>query len=102
MEKQARLLGFSSVSEYIRFLHKQQCSQEERKNPLVVDYAQPHLFFNTQFGEAYLGDSLGLLHKTLSPSSVDLIMTSPPFGLVRKKSYGNEDADAYLEWFRPF
>jgi site-specific DNA-methyltransferase (cytosine-N4-specific) len=29
-------------------------------------------------------------------------MTSPPSGLVRKKSYGNEDADCYLEWFRPF
>lgn len=29
-------------------------------------------------------------------------MTSPPFGLVRKKSYGNEDADQYLEWFAPF
>jgi site-specific DNA-methyltransferase (cytosine-N4-specific) len=29
-------------------------------------------------------------------------MTSPPFGLVRKKSYGNEDADEYCEWFRPF
>jgi len=29
-------------------------------------------------------------------------MTSPPFGLVRKKSYGNEDADQYVEWFRPF
>jgi site-specific DNA-methyltransferase (cytosine-N4-specific) len=34
--------------------------------------------------------------------SVDLIMTSPPFGLVRKKTYGNEDADRYCEWFRPF
>jgi len=29
-------------------------------------------------------------------------MTSPPFGLVRKKSYGNEDAHHYCEWFRPF
>jgi site-specific DNA-methyltransferase (cytosine-N4-specific) len=29
-------------------------------------------------------------------------MTSPPFGLVRKKSYGNEDAHRYCEWFRPF
>lgn len=29
-------------------------------------------------------------------------MTSPPFGLVRKKDYGNEDADRYLEWFAPF
>lgn len=29
-------------------------------------------------------------------------MTSPPFGLVRKKDYGNADADEYLDWFRPF
>ena len=29
-------------------------------------------------------------------------MTSPPFGLVRKKSYGNEDSDKYCDWFRPF
>ena len=34
--------------------------------------------------------------------AVDLIMTSPPFGLVRKKDYGNVDADEYLTWFRPF
>jgi site-specific DNA-methyltransferase (cytosine-N4-specific) len=29
-------------------------------------------------------------------------MTSPPFGLVRKKEYGNADTHAYLNWFRPF
>jgi len=29
-------------------------------------------------------------------------MTSPPFALVRKKDYGNADANQYLEWFRPF
>ena len=29
-------------------------------------------------------------------------MTSPPFGLVRKKEYGNADASEYLNWFRPF
>jgi DNA modification methylase len=34
--------------------------------------------------------------------SVDLIMTSPPFGLTRKKEYGNEQEDKYLRWFRPF
>lgn len=33
---------------------------------------------------------------------MDLIVTSPPFGLVRKKVYGNVDAHEYLEWFRPF
>ena len=38
----------------------------------------------------------------IEPQSVDLVMTSPPFGLVRKKDYGNADAHEYLEWFRPF
>ncbi len=59
------------------------------------------LFFHTDLGEAYLADSLDLMG-TLTPGSVDLIMTSPPFGLVRKKDYGNADADDYLQWFRPF
>ncbi len=34
--------------------------------------------------------------------SIDLIITSPPFGLVRKKDYGNVDADKYVQWFLPF
>jgi site-specific DNA-methyltransferase (cytosine-N4-specific) len=29
-------------------------------------------------------------------------MTSPPFALTRKKDYGNEQEDDYLEWFRCF
>ena len=29
-------------------------------------------------------------------------MTSPPFGLVRKKDYGNVEADSYVDWFKPF
>lgn len=29
---------------------------------------------------------------------INLIVTSPPFPLVRKKSYGNETGDAYLKW----
>ncbi|MGH9470891.1 MAG: DNA-methyltransferase [Terriglobia bacterium] len=29
-------------------------------------------------------------------------MTSPPFGLVRKKDYGNVEACEYVDWFRPF
>ena len=29
---------------------------------------------------------------------VDLILTSPPFPLNRKKSYGNKTGDAYLKW----
>ena len=59
-------------------------------------------YFTTRYGKMLCADSLKCLARELEPESVDLIMTSPPFALVRKKSYGNEDADDYLHWFRPF
>lgn len=59
------------------------------------------LFHRTKFGEMQIGDSLRAL-AALESASVDLIVTSPPFGLVRKKDYGNVDADKYVEWFQPF
>ncbi len=59
-------------------------------------------FHQTKLGEMYLGDSLRVLGDRVRPGSVDLIVTSPPFGLVRKKDYGNVDADKYVAWFRPF
>lgn len=31
---------------------------------------------------------------------VDLIMTSPPFPLIRPKKYGNETGDEYLNWLK--
>jgi len=34
--------------------------------------------------------------------SVDLIFTSPPFALLRKKDYGNVEEDKYVEWFWGF
>jgi len=42
------------------------------------------------------------MRQSVKSASVDLIMTSPPFGLIRKKTYGNVDADRYVDWFRPF
>jgi len=60
------------------------------------------VYYKTKLGKMYLGDSADVLNKHLAPASVDLIMTSPPFGLVRKKDYGNVDADKYVEWFKPF
>src|ERR1041385_7459656 len=56
----------------------------------------------TRHGRILLGDSLALFRDEVDDHAVDLIMTSPPFGLVRKKDYGNADADDYLEWFKPF
>lgn len=58
-------------------------------------------YFFTQLGQAYLGDSLRLLPKIQS-QSVDLICTSPPFALLRQKSYGNVHADKYIDWFLQF
>ncbi len=58
-------------------------------------------FHQTRYGEIILGDSLEVLCAR-DEASVDLIMTSPPFGLVRKKDYGNVHADEYCDWFRPF
>ena len=58
-------------------------------------------YYKTEYGEIYNIDSLELLRNT-PDNSVNLIMTSPPFGLVRKKEYGNVDADEYIDWFRPF
>lgn len=59
------------------------------------------VYFKTTKGSMILGDTAEVLKKRKA-ASVDLIVTSPPFGLVRKKAYGNEDADSYVEWFRPF
>ena len=66
-------------------------------------HTQAHFetFHETPRGRVVLGDSLDVL-ATYPGNSVDLIMTSPPFGLVRKKDYGNVAADKYVDWFKPF
>jgi site-specific DNA-methyltransferase (cytosine-N4-specific) len=58
-------------------------------------------FYKTDFGAAYCGDSLKLLGK-LRTESINLIVTSPPFALRRKKTYDNVEADEYVNWFMPF
>ena len=60
-----------------------------------------HDFHRTALGSIVHGDSLDVL-AACDDASVDLIMTSPPFGLVRKKDYGNVEADKYVDWFRSF
>ncbi len=59
------------------------------------------LFHKTKRGQIVLGDSLEHM-ACLKDESVDLIVTSPPFGLVRKKDYGNVESHEYVEWFKPF
>jgi len=55
----------------------------------------PKAYYATEYGAAYLGDALGL-SKLLPDKSVNLIMTSPPFALNRRKAYGNVDSSEYV------
>lgn len=61
--------------------------------------AQPA--YATQFGAAYHGDSKELLAQ-LPDSSVNLVITSPPFALQRQKAYGNLDQNSYVGWLEEF
>jgi site-specific DNA-methyltransferase (cytosine-N4-specific) len=58
-------------------------------------------FYKTRFGKAFLCDSLDML-KEIPDDSISLIITSPPYGLRKKKEYGNADPEEYIKWFMPF
>jgi DNA modification methylase len=57
--------------------------------------------FMTPRGEAIVGDSMEVL-SVLEPESVDLVMTSPSFALLREKDYGNLDQHEYVDWLCGF
>lgn len=57
--------------------------------------------YETDLGKAYCGDSRELL-AMLPDGSVNLVITSPPFALLRKKEYGNEDQADYIDWLTEF
>jgi site-specific DNA-methyltransferase (cytosine-N4-specific) len=59
-------------------------------------------YYTTCLGSAHLGDSKEILATGAFDGIVDLIMTSPPFALRRKKEYGNVAADHYVAWFLDF
>ncbi|MBP9903127.1 MAG: site-specific DNA-methyltransferase [Verrucomicrobia bacterium] len=57
--------------------------------------------YRTASGHAYVGESLALLSE-LPDSSIDLVVTSPPFALLRQKTYGNVEEAEYVHWIKPF
>jgi len=61
----------------------------------------PPPYYTTKYGAAYQGDALEL-SRLIPDNSVNLIMTSPPFALNKKKPYGNVSPAKYVDWFRPF
>ena len=68
------------------------------KLPFVKGY-EP--YYHTDFGIAYLADSLELM-KAIPDKHVSLVMTSPPYALQFKKEYGNVSKKEYIEWFLGF
>ncbi len=50
-------------------------------------------------GTVYLGEDCLDVMARLSPDSVDLIVTSPPYADARKRTYGGIPTDKYVAWF---
>lgn len=72
----------------------------DARNRLLAKVAQAGAY-RTELGAQLVGDSR-LLLGDLPASSVDLIVTSPPFALLRKKSYGNAAQGEYVAWLAEF
>lgn len=72
--------------------------EQQQTQKKILDFTP---YYSQKNGSVYLGDSLKLL-QFLEDNSINLILTSPPFALTRKKEYGNESEEKYIEWFLPF
>jgi DNA modification methylase len=55
---------------------------------------------NKKMLELHLGDAKNIL-KNIEDSSIDLILTSPPYANQRKNTYGGISCDDYVNWFMP-
>ena len=57
--------------------------------------------YTSEWGSAFVGDSRELL-AGLGDDSINLVVTSPPFALQRKKEYGNKEQHEYVDWLTEF
>ena len=65
----------------------------------------PEIVYQTAAGRLFVGKAEDVLASPRLDSwrgRVQLVFTSPPFPLVRKKKYGNRVGDAYAEWLASF
>jgi DNA modification methylase len=67
----------------------------------MFDFPAGTQVYTTGLGTQLTGDSKNLM-AMLPDESVDLIMTSPPFALLREKTYGNEKQADYVAWLSEF
>jgi len=65
----------------------------------------PKVAYSTTLGKMVMGTAEAFLSSRLAKrykGSVDLLITSPPFPLNRKKKYGNEQGEEYVKWLVSF
>jgi len=70
-------------------------------NDDIVNWFKEKPAYKTAKGAAFCGDSRKLLEE-MPDNSVSLVMTSPPFALLRQKEYGNKEQHEYVEWLGSF
>ena len=61
--------------------------------------------YTTKYGRMYCGESEEVLNKwppSHYKSRIQLVFTSPPFPLNRKKKYGNLNGEEYIKWLASF
>lgn len=67
----------------------------------MFDLPRQFHVYRTAHGLQLCADSLDILQR-LPDCSIDLLITSPPFALLRQKSYGNEEQEEYVAWLGRF
>lgn len=72
-------------------------TKESLNGANIDERPKPTTIYTTKLGRAVLAMAEDYLKK-MDEKSVDLVITSPPFALLRKKSYGNLDQEKYVDW----
>ncbi len=69
--------------------------------PFRNSFSAANIVYTTGLGTQVCQDSRIAL-RALPDECVDLVVTSPPFALLRAKEYGNQSQQAYVEWIHAF
>lgn len=75
------------------------------RGPAVSGERPPRVAYRTRRGVTYRGLAESVLRSPLTKTyrgKVQLILTSPPFPLNRKKKYGNRQGQEYVDWLAMF
>lgn len=78
---------------------------EHGGHPMEHRSSQAEYAYQTGLGTMYNCTAEAFLESEIAASlkgQIQLVLTSPPFPLKRKKAYGNLSGEAYLEWLTGF